>query len=679
MAIAQATATATIEDDDAATLSIADATIIEGSDGTSQLVFDVTLTGAVDSAIALDFTTTDGSAMSSGAGETDYTAQTGTLDFAGTDGEVQHITIDIHPDHWVEADEDFTVTLSNLQANGREVSIVNAIATGIITNDDTTRLSVDDITVPEGADRTTAGTVTVTLSNPSDFPVTVDVATADDTATLEDNDYVALSPTTLTFNPGETHQTVDLEIIGDPLFETDETILFTLTNAVNGELANSSATVTITNDDTLDSPIAPDIQDIEDTGISNSDRLTTLSQPTLFGTAEPNGLLELFDNGIFLGTTAVDSDGQWRFTPTAPLSDGDHAITVTVTAIGVTTAPSSATTITVDTIVPTGAIADLTTPIRTTAVDTVQVTFDEAVANFAPTDLQLTRNQVALDLSGVTTTTTDQKNWTINGLAPLSIDDGTYELSVINQDITDWAGNSLTTVSSTTWVTGQTTSGRNEIEFTGGRKGVTIKGDKERNILIGTPHNDVIRGGKGNDRILAGFGSDLFGRDRLYGDAGNDVLKSGKGNDYLDGGKGNDKLIGGKNHDELIGGKGNDKLIGGSGNDILNGGLGRDRLKGGKGRDTIVFNALNEGVDIVIGFNTNQDLIDLSGIFSANQYGADNSVAQFVHYVQLKQVGSATHISVDADGSGDGSDFTTLAKLNGVQSNNLSSRNFVMS
>ena len=349
---------------------------------------------------------------------------------------------------------------------------------------------------------------------------------------------------------------------------------------------------------------------------------------------------------------------------------------LTVTAAGHTTEPSSPIVFTVDTIAPTGAIADLAVPIRDTAVETISLTFDEAIAHLDPTDLQLTRNDVALDLTGVTLTTTDQQTWTLNGLAPLSLDDGTYELSVINQDITDWAGNALTTAPTTTWTTGQTAISRNDIDLTSGRKGVTLKGNKERNILIGTPQNDVIRGGKGNDRIIAGFGGNLFGRDRLYGEAGKDVLKSGKGNDYLDGGKGNDKLIGGKNHDELIGGKGNDNLVGGSGNDILNGGLGRDKLKGGKGRDTIVFNDLNEGVDTIIGFNPNHDLIDLSGIFRSDIYGADNSFAKYVNYIQLEQVGTVTHLSVAVDGNV--SDVTLLAKLKGTQVIDLSSRNFVL-
>jgi hypothetical protein len=44
------------------------------------------------------------------------------------------------------------------------------------------------------------------------------------TATVSDNDYVAVD-TTLTFNPGDTEQDLHLTIIGDKVFEPDETFL----------------------------------------------------------------------------------------------------------------------------------------------------------------------------------------------------------------------------------------------------------------------------------------------------------------------------------------------------------------------------------------------------------------------------------------------------------------------
>ena len=351
--------------------------------------------------------------------------------------------------------------------------------------------------------------------------------------------------------------------------------------------------------------------------------------------------------------------------PSTPLSDPPSD----------TTPPTSPS----DTTPPKGAIAPPPIRTRNTALNDIQITFDEAVTNFDRTDVQLTRDGTVIDLTGVTLITTDNVTWTVEGLSTLTTEDGTYEITLSETtDVTDTAGNPLTTDTTITWQTGQTARGRREIDFTSRKEGKTSNGDDQGERIIGTPFDDVLRGGDGNDRIIAGFGKEQFGRDRLFGEGGNDVMKAGAGKDLLDGGAGRDRLFGGKNDDELIGGDGKDLLNGGKGDDVLNGGLGRDRIKPGQGRDTIIYSALDEGIDTIIGFNPNQDLLDLSAIFSANEYAADNSFAQFVNYVQLEQVGSATYVNVDVDGSGTGTDVTTLAKLKGVQVDVLSSRNFVL-
>ncbi|WP_181377711.1 Ig-like domain-containing protein [Limnobaculum xujianqingii] len=66
--------------------------------------------------------------------------------------------------------------------------------------------------------------------------------------------------------------------------------------------------------------------------------------PTLKGTAEQGSVVNIFDNGILLGSTIADSDGKWSFTPTAELSEGEHAFTVA----GNTGSPSGEFTVIVD-------------------------------------------------------------------------------------------------------------------------------------------------------------------------------------------------------------------------------------------------------------------------------------------------------------------------------------------
>jgi Ca2+-binding RTX toxin-like protein len=101
-------------------------------------------------------------------------------------------------------------------------------------------------------------------------------------------------------------------------------------------------------------------------------------------------------------------------------------------------------------------------------------------------------------------------------------------------------------------------------------------------------------------------------------------------------------------------------------------------LVGDAGKDTFVFKGLNEGKDVIAGFNAAEDLIDLRSIMSRTEYGGDNAFARFRQFVQLQQVGANTEVRVDADGSGVGQTFTTLAMLQNTALNAVSARNFVI-
>ena len=69
---------------------------------------------------------------------------------------------------------------------------------------------------------------------------------------------------------------------------------------------------------------APVIGELHDGDTTND------NQPTFSGNAEPNGTVIIFDNGTPIGSTTVDPNGDWSFTPTKPLRDGDHDFTTEV-------------------------------------------------------------------------------------------------------------------------------------------------------------------------------------------------------------------------------------------------------------------------------------------------------------------------------------------------------------
>ena len=108
-------------------LAVADASVLEGDRGTSNVTVAVTLSRASSQAITVSYTTANGTAVA----KQDYTATSGTLTFQP--GETSRtISVSIKGDRKREADETFSVNLSN--AVGATIS--DGVATATILNDD---------------------------------------------------------------------------------------------------------------------------------------------------------------------------------------------------------------------------------------------------------------------------------------------------------------------------------------------------------------------------------------------------------------------------------------------------------------------------------------------------------------------------------------------------------------
>jgi hypothetical protein len=99
----------TIENDDSASLTINDVSQDEGDVATTSFLFTVTLNNEVDTAFTVDFDSADVTAT---VADSDYAANSGTLNFAGMTDETQTITIDVTGDTTAEVDETFFVNLS---------------------------------------------------------------------------------------------------------------------------------------------------------------------------------------------------------------------------------------------------------------------------------------------------------------------------------------------------------------------------------------------------------------------------------------------------------------------------------------------------------------------------------------------------------------------------------------
>jgi Ca2+-binding RTX toxin-like protein len=263
----------------------------------------------------------------------------------------------------------------------------------------------------------------------------------------------------------------------------------------------------------------------------------------------------------------------------------------------------------------------------------------------------------------------------------------------------------------------------------------TINGTNSNNTLNGTANPDKINGLQGNDQLYGLAGNDdLYGGagdDTLTGGDGNDLLSAGLGADVLNGGFGNDTyvvdnvldvinednnlgietvqasvnwtlgnslekltltgtsnlngtgnsldntIIGNGSNNTLVGRVGNDILNGSGGNDILVGGSGNDTLTGGSGADSFVFNAANEGIDIIKDLKVlENDLILISAAGFGGGLAAGNlTAAQFVSGAEISTATDSSQrfiyntsngaLFYDADGNGVGSETIQIATLTG--------------
>ena len=227
-----------ILNDDTA-LRIGDAAQPEGNSGVGDLTFTVSL----DQPSALPVTVSVGSEDGTAIAGSDYVAlSSDTLTFAP--GETSHtIAVHINGDTANEPDEIFTVLLSN-PANA---VLADATAIGTIQNDDTL-LQINDASIREGHAGTQTMVFTVSLTAPHTEPVTVNFMTEDRTATAG-SDYLAPTPGTLTFLPGETAHTITVAVSGDLIAEGNETFAVILSGASNAGLGDAVGLGTILNDD----------------------------------------------------------------------------------------------------------------------------------------------------------------------------------------------------------------------------------------------------------------------------------------------------------------------------------------------------------------------------------------------------------------------------------------------
>jgi hypothetical protein len=237
--IEDGTATGTIINDDAPAVSVADASIVEGSAGTSQLSFSVTRSGGSGTTSSVTYATSNGSAVAPG----DYAAAGPVVFTFGPNDTTLPIVISVVADTVHEATETLQITLTNPQ----NATLTDPSAIGTIVDDDSS-FSVNDPISLEGNSGTQPLTFTITRAGSLQLPASVVCATSDGTA-VGGSDYTAIPATTLQFQANETSRQVTVSILNETVFEPDETVSLVLSSPAGATIADATGVGTIRNDD----------------------------------------------------------------------------------------------------------------------------------------------------------------------------------------------------------------------------------------------------------------------------------------------------------------------------------------------------------------------------------------------------------------------------------------------
>lgn len=175
---------------------------------------------------------------------------------------------------------------------------------------------------------------------------------------------------------------------------------------VKGESSESARfTLTI---DTL-SPDAPRVELIADnTGLltgplQNNDR-TDEAKPLFSGQGEAGNTITIKEGSTVIGIATVDENGRWTFTPTTPLSDGEHTFTVEQSdKAGNTSRVTTTPTIIVDTTPPDAAIIDNVAKDGTTVSGTAEagstVSIYDPAGNYLGSTITGENNQFSITLN----------------------------------------------------------------------------------------------------------------------------------------------------------------------------------------------------------------------------------------------------------------------------------------
>lgn len=274
------------------------------------------------------------------------------------------------------SDGSFTIPLTTPQISGEELTAHATDPSGNTGPDGT--VIAPNIPLPDAPTLTTVvdDVAPVTGTVPNNAPLT---PTNDNTPTLQGT---GLAGTTIhIYDNGQEIGTTVVAANGSwsftpttALADGSHSFSVTTINAKGESEPSGSYTITI---DTV-APEAPELAQLQDnvgkiTGVISNSKPTDENLPGIHGKGEPGDKVTIFDNGVQIAQVEVDGSGNWTFTPSQPLADGTHTITLIQTdAAGNISSTTTSPTFTVDHTPPAAAVIDNVSLDGTTVTGTAE-------------------------------------------------------------------------------------------------------------------------------------------------------------------------------------------------------------------------------------------------------------------------------------------------------------------
>lgn len=493
----------------------------------------------------------------------------------------------------------------------------------------------------EGDAATGSVVVEVTRSVNTSVASTVDIVLSSNTA-LAGVDFVA-GPVTVGFLPGETTRLVPIDLIGDEVVELDEEFSLSFADGISG-VANPTATVSITNDDSATVSIG-DLSQVEtDAGQTAFQFVVTLSAPV---DAAVGMLADTADDSATLADSDFDALAGEIVEFTASTATGLQTQLVTVHVNGdLISEPDESFFVNLTSLTSFGRNVSFS---DAQAVGTIE---NDDVSNLPPeivsaaTDASLESKAAVGDLVTLTALFADA-NSSDTHTATIDWGDGTTSVGDVNQLTGQITGTHSYSSGGIYAIAVSVSDGlqADTADLSAVVSGTRLTTDGVLQI-IGTDLRDVIHVKRQGPNIRVKLSGSSGGSQHLYFPrkdvdsilvytcGGNDhihmhhnvqvsaTINSGTGNDYVIGGSGDDLIRAGAGSDWVFGGNGNNVLLGGAGHDLLFGGWGRDILIGGTGHDWAFGGS---GQDIMIGGSTIHDADDAALMSIRDEWASGKS------------------------------------------------------